>query len=82
MKPTYNIVRIGTYLYTDFSTHNGLRHGEALWSLSFNFSLEHTIRRVQEIQLGLKLWGTYQLLVCADNMGLPDGNIDMCAVKL
>jgi hypothetical protein len=44
--------------------------------LFFNFRLEHAIRKVEENQAGLKLNGTPQLLVYADNMNLLADNID------
>jgi hypothetical protein len=44
--------------------------------LVFNLALEYAIRKIQEIQVGLKLNGTHQLLVYGDNMNLLEENIE------
>jgi len=59
-----------------FPIKNGLKQGDALLSLLFNFALEYTIRRVQVSQDGLKLNGTHQLLVYTnDDVNILGGSV-------
>jgi len=59
-----------------FPINNGLKQGDALSSLLFNIAVEYAIRRVHVIQDGLKLIGTRQLLVYADDVNtILDGSV-------
>jgi hypothetical protein len=49
-----------------FPIRNGLKQGDALSPLLFNFAVDCVIMRVQVNQDGFKLNGTYQLVVYVD----------------
>jgi hypothetical protein len=57
LNETYSKVRIGKYLSDKFPIQNGLKQEDALLQLFFIVALQHTIRKVQENQVGLKLNG-------------------------
>jgi len=71
----YSIVRVGKNLSDLFPIGNGLQQGDAVMPLLFNFALECAIRRFQVIQDGLKLNGTHQLLVYADDFHVLGGSV-------
>jgi len=58
-----------------FPIRNGLKQGEALSPLLFNFALDYAIRRVRVKQEGLKLNGAYQIFGCVDDVNILDRNI-------
>jgi hypothetical protein len=63
---TYTRVRLDKNLSGMFPIRNGLKPGDTLWPIFFNFALEYAIRKDQVIQDGLQLNGTHQLLVYTD----------------
>jgi len=73
---TYSRVRIDKNLSDMFPIRNGLKQGDDLSPLFFNFALEYAIRRVQVNQDGLKLNGTHQLLAYAHDVNILGGSVD------
>jgi hypothetical protein len=76
LSEAYSKVHVGKLLSDKFPIQNGLKQGDALLPLLFNFALKHAIRKVQENQAGLKLNRTHQLLVYADYINLLDNSIN------
>jgi len=58
-----------------YPIENGLKKGDALWPLLFNISFGYAVSGVRVNQEGLKLNGTHQLLVYADDVNILGGSV-------
>jgi hypothetical protein len=56
LNETYSKVHIGKHLSDNFPIQNGLKQGDVLSPLLFNFALEYDIRKVKENQVGIKFY--------------------------
>ena len=72
---TYSRVRVGKNLSDMFPVGNCLKQGDAPSSLLFKFSVTYSIGRILVNNNGLKLNGTYQFLVCADDVSIFGGSV-------
>jgi len=80
LNETYGRVRVGKNLSEMFHIGNGLKQGDALSPLLFNFALEYAIRRVQVNQDGFKLNGAHELLVYGDDVNIWKGTVKENAI--
>ena len=75
LRETYSRVRIGKHLSDKFAIKNVLKQGDASAPLLFNIVLNYAITKFQVNQDGLKLNGTYKLLVCSDEVNIMGGSV-------
>jgi hypothetical protein len=63
LNETYSRVHIGKNLSDMFTVQNGLKQGDALSPLLFNFVFAYAVRRVQEKQGHISFWPMLMMLI-------------------
>ena len=72
---TQSKVKIGIYLSSSFPIENGLKQGDALSPLTFNFALEYAIRKLEETRLALDMNSNHRILTYVDDVNLIGDDI-------
>jgi hypothetical protein len=75
LNETDSRVQVGKHFSDVFLIRNGLKQGDALSPLLFNFALAYAIKRVPVNQCGFKLNGIHDSLVYADDVNILGGSV-------
>jgi len=75
LNETYSTVWVGKHVFVTFHVKNDLKQGDVLSPMLCSSALEYAIRRVLVKQDGLKLNGTHQLLVYANDVNILGGSV-------
>ena len=75
MEGSHNIIKIDGQLSEPFTVLNGLRQGDALSPVLFNFALEWVMRKIQEIPRIFTARGMKLILAYADDIDIISDNL-------